>query len=57
MGKHLENILGKGTAGTGGKAEWKRKKTDIVNTGIFFVCYENEQQLWFQLFYFRREKN
>lgn len=37
MGKHLENILGKGTAGTGGKADWKRKKTDIVNTGCFFL--------------------
>lgn len=37
MGKHLENILGKETAGTGGKAEWKRKKTDIVNTGFFLV--------------------
>lgn len=49
MGKHLENILGKGIAGNGGKADWKRKKIDIVNT-TYEECYENVKQVWFSCF-------
>lgn len=30
MGKHLESTLGKGTAGTQGRADWRKKKTDCI---------------------------
>ena len=36
VGKHLGNILDRGTAGTGGKADWMREKTKTVDTSFFF---------------------
>lgn len=42
MGKHLDNILDKGTAGTGGRADWKKKEmweNVVIFRRVFFLFF------------------
>lgn len=39
MGKHLDNILDKGTAGTGGRADWKKKEMWLFLGVLFFFSH------------------